>query len=51
MGRPSRRVPGWCAFAPDETDEKGHLVRKPGGSWAFRYDITGDDGRGRLSLQ
>ncbi|BAF89566.1 hypothetical protein AZC_3568 [Azorhizobium caulinodans ORS 571] len=30
-------------FRPDETDEKGHLVRKPGGSWAFRYDITGDD--------
>ena len=23
-------------------DESGHLVRKPGGSWAFHYDIHGD---------
>jgi hypothetical protein len=23
-------------------DEIGHLVRKPGGSWAFHYDIHGD---------
>lgn len=23
-------------------DEVGHLVRKPGGSWAFHYDIHGD---------
>ena len=28
-------------FRPDEADEVGHLVRRPGGSWAFRYDITG----------
>lgn len=21
----------------------GHLVRKPGGSWSFRYDIAGDN--------
>jgi len=23
-------------------DEVGHLVRKPGGAWAFHYDVTGD---------
>lgn len=26
---------------PDEENEVGHLVRKPGGSWAFHYDIRG----------
>lgn len=30
-------------FRPDEKDEVGHLVRRPGGSWAFRYDISGTD--------
>lgn len=30
-------------FRPDEDDENGHLVRRPGGSWAFRYDISGTD--------
>ena len=30
-------------FRPDEADEVGHLVRRPGGSWAFRYDISGAD--------
>ncbi len=29
-------------FRPDEPDDIGHLVRKPGGAWAFRYDIGGD---------
>ncbi len=29
-------------FWDDEPDEIGHLVRKPGGSWAFHYDIHGD---------
>ncbi len=23
--------------------EYGHLVRKPGGSWAFHYDVFGDE--------
>jgi hypothetical protein len=23
--------------------EQGHLIRKPGGSWAFHYDILGDE--------
>jgi hypothetical protein len=23
-------------------DEVGHLVRKPGGAWAFHYDVFGD---------
>ncbi len=26
-----------------EEDELGHLVRKPGGAWAFHYDIHGDE--------
>ena len=30
-------------FWGDEEHEVGHLVRKPGGSWAFHYDIHGDE--------
>jgi hypothetical protein len=30
-------------FRPGEADDIGHLVRKPGGSWAFHYDIAGDE--------
>jgi hypothetical protein len=30
-------------FRPGEEDDIGHLVRKPGGSWAFHYDIHSDD--------
>lgn len=30
-------------FWADEDDEVGHLVRKPGGSWAFHYDLLGDE--------
>ncbi|MBA4791548.1 MAG: hypothetical protein H2042_17735 [Rhizobiales bacterium] len=30
-------------FRPHAGDEVGHLVRRPGGSWAFRYDISGTD--------
>jgi hypothetical protein len=29
-------------FRPDEPDDVGHLVRKPGGAFAFRYDIRGE---------
>ena len=29
-------------FWQNEADETGHLVRKPGGHWAFLYDINGD---------
>ncbi len=29
-------------FWQNEDDELGHLVRKPGGHWAFHYDINGD---------
>lgn len=29
-------------FWEDEEDEVGHLIRKPGGSWAFHYDVLGD---------
>jgi hypothetical protein len=30
-------------FRRDETADIGHLVRRPGGSWAFRYDVIGDE--------
>ncbi len=30
-------------FWADADDEVGHLVRKPGGSWAFHYDLLGDE--------
>ncbi len=30
-------------FWGDEEEDIGHLVHRPGGSWAFRYDIDGDD--------
>lgn len=30
-------------FRPGEEDDIGHLIRKPGGSWAFHYDIHSDE--------
>ncbi len=30
-------------FWAGEPDEIGHVIRKPGGSWAFHYDIDGDE--------
>jgi len=30
-------------FWEGEDDGVGHLIRKPGGSWAFHYDIHGDE--------
>lgn len=38
-------------FWLNEDDELGHLLRKPGGHWAFHYDIRGepdDEGGYRL---
>lgn len=29
-------------FWNGDPDEVGHLIRKPGGSWAFHYDLLGD---------
>lgn len=29
-------------FWGDEPEEVGHIVHKPGGAWAFHYDIRGD---------
>lgn len=28
---------------PDEADAHGHLVRRPGGTWAFRYETAPDE--------
>ncbi|KZM51642.1 hypothetical protein [Labrenzia sp. OB1] len=30
-------------FWGGEEEEIGHLIHRPGGSWAFHYDIDGDD--------
>lgn len=30
-------------FRPGQMNEIGHLVHRPGGSWALHYDIAGDD--------
>ena len=30
-------------FWGDEEEELGHLIHRPGGSWAFHYDIEGED--------
>lgn len=30
-------------FWGGEEEDLGHLVRRPGGSWAFHYDIKGDE--------
>lgn len=30
-------------FWGSEEEEVGHLIHRPGGSWAFHYDIDGDD--------
>ncbi len=30
-------------FWAGENDEIGHLIHRPGGSWAFSYDINGED--------
>lgn len=30
-------------FWDDADTETGHLIRKPGGQWAFHYDIHGDE--------
>jgi len=27
---------------PRTDDQRGHLVHRPGGSWAFAYDVAGD---------
>lgn len=30
-------------FWGDEDEDIGHLVHRPGGSWAFHYDLAGDE--------
>lgn len=41
-----RRLRAQCRvrrFWGGEEEEAGHLVHRPGGSWAFKYDIAGAD--------
>lgn len=30
-------------FRPGEADDIGHVIRRPGGTWAFHYDIESDE--------
>ncbi|MEZ5923225.1 MAG: hypothetical protein R3D57_02460 [Hyphomicrobiaceae bacterium] len=30
-------------FWEGDDDEMGHVIRKPGGAWAFHYDIHGEE--------
>ncbi|MBA5778344.1 hypothetical protein H2509_14540 [Stappia sp. F7233] len=41
-----RKVRDHCRvrrFWGDEEEDIGHLVHRPGGGWAFHYDIDGDE--------
>ena len=42
MAQAARELPR-ARFRPGEADDIGHLIRKPGGSWAFHYDIESDE--------
>jgi hypothetical protein len=43
LWRAHRTVCRAVRFRPEEEIEIGHLVRRRGGGWAFRYDIDGDE--------
>ena len=43
LWRAYRTACGVIRFRAHEDDEIGHLVHKPGGTWAFHYDVTGED--------
>ncbi|QXX76441.1 hypothetical protein [Methylovirgula sp. HY1] len=52
--RENRELCRVVRFRPEEADDIGHLIRRPGGSWAFHYDIEGtiDDEAGhRLNTE
>ena len=42
-GRNTASTAALFIFRADRDDESGHLMRRPGGSWAFHYDIRGDE--------
>ncbi|MHB8885215.1 MAG: hypothetical protein ACYC5H_09000 [Methylovirgula sp.] len=39
--RANRHLCRVVRFRPEEPDDIGHLIHRPGGSWAFHYDIEG----------
>ncbi|HEY1736439.1 MAG TPA: hypothetical protein VGG12_07330 [Methylovirgula sp.] len=41
MWREHRDLCRVIRFRPEEPDDIGHLIRRPGGSWAFHYDVEG----------
>ena len=42
-GRSTAISAGSAASGRAGLDQVGHLVHRPGGAWAFHYDIHGDD--------
>lgn len=43
LWRGHREACGVKRFRAHEEEEVGHLIHKPGGTWAFHYDVTGED--------
>jgi hypothetical protein len=43
LWRAHREACGVTRFRAQDDDEIGHLVHKQGGTWAFHYDVSGDD--------
>jgi hypothetical protein len=43
LWRTHRAACGVTRFRAHEDDEIGHLVHRPGGTWAFHYDVTGEN--------
>jgi hypothetical protein len=41
--REHRRLCRVVRYRPGEEPDQGHLVRRPGGAWAFHYDVLGDE--------
>jgi hypothetical protein len=43
LWRTHRESCGVTRFRAHEDDEIGHLIHRPGGTWAFHYDVAGED--------
>ncbi|KIZ39593.1 MULTISPECIES: hypothetical protein [Rhodopseudomonas] len=43
MWKKHRQACRVARLRPDQPDSLGHLVHRPGGSWAFQYDIAGNN--------
>ena len=43
LWREHRAICTAVRFRPGDEIDIGHLTRRPGGSWAFHYDVQGDE--------